>query len=193
MNYLLRTLGQRLDVIIMLRALFGAKALQFDIIHVYFQFQITIPARFNYIILVTATSVASLLNELEVVIQPLLTQLFEIHAVYGDYSEEILDVIYLLIDYIDTPDVFILNMCDKIMNLQDVDHAINGSRIINIASQYINTSVKFKVSLNNFIGKDMINRIVTQNDDEFVSELVLCAAIETVFASYEDKKDMIFI
>ena len=222
MNYLLCTLTQSLAVIIILYVLFGAKRLLFDALHVYFQFQMTIAARFDYLsiinrvttficvmnnhdkilgdmltktdesmdrrareqlknghdilennitkgmecfrlifiesLLVAATSVTSVISRVEVMIQPLLEQFIQNHAVYGDSSEEILDLIDLFIECGDLPGVFIWNMCDKIMNLQDVNPAINDSRIINIASQYINPSGKFEVSLNNF----MINGITTK-------------------------------
>ena len=138
--------------------------------------------KFTESALVAATSVASLSREL---IQLLLKQ----YAVYGDYSEEILDSINLLIKCGDLQGVFIWNRCDKIMNLQDVDPAVNG--------QYINASAKFEVSSNNFIRKDMINGIVTklvqytsQNNVEFAGEYVLCVSFETLFAAYNDKKDL---
>ena len=198
MNYLFRTVTESLDVIIILHVLFGTKALSFDVFHVYFQFQITILAEFYYMIavLVAATPVAALLSEVEVMIQPFLKQFIENYAVHGDYSEEILDLIDLLIEYGDLLGVFIWNMDDKIINLQDVDLAIDGSRIINIASQYINTGAKFEVSLNNFMGKDMINDTATiltqhmnQNNGEFASEPAPCAAFEPLFASHKYTKD----
>ena len=144
------------------------------------------------IVAFSASGLPQVLSKIDEKLRPLINAFFQEYFYYQNYSDEMLGLILTLIDYSDPPSQLVWKLCSQVAKGYVHYYSDKFNQTAQVLAGFIRASKKYNISLDNFMGYNIIGDIFEMLDiamnDDYVDPLFLAVMYDSLCSTYKGKE-----